>query len=81
MILSDVRMPGMDGLEFHEAAGRSQPRYKQRFIFMSGYLMHERVKAHLAATGLPCLEKPFSFDELGRTITRHLATLDAMVRS
>jgi two-component system NtrC family sensor kinase len=81
LILSDVRMPGMDGLEFHEAASRNHPRYKQRFIFMSGYLMQERVKAHLAGTGLPCLEKPFSFDELGRTVSRHLATLEAMTRN
>lgn len=75
LILSDVRMPEMDGLEFHEAACRRYPRYKQRFIFMSGYLMQPRVKSHLTATGLPCLEKPFSFDELLRTISGHLAVV------
>jgi hypothetical protein len=42
---------------------------------MSGYLMHPRTKAFLASTALPCLEKPFSFDELERTITRHLESL------
>jgi len=81
IVLSDVRMPGMDGLEFHEAASRRHARYKQRFIFMSGYLMQERVKAHLAGTGLPCLEKPFSFDELSRTINRHLATLETIAHN
>ena len=81
ILLSDVRMPGMDGLEFHEAAGRQHQRYKQRFIFMSGYLMHARVKSHLAATGLPCIEKPFSFDELRRTITRHLAAVGTLARA
>lgn len=71
LILSDVRMPGMDGLEFYEAAIHRQPRYHRRFIFMSGYLLETRVKSYLTATGLTYLEKPFSFDELFRTITRH----------
>lgn len=73
LVLSDVRMPDMDGLEFHETACRLHPRYNRRFIFMSGYLLHDRIKTHLVATGLPYLEKPFSFDELYRAITRHPA--------
>ncbi len=81
IVLSDVRMPGMDGVEFHEAACRRHPRYKQRFFFMSGYLMHPRTKAFLTSTGLPCLEKPFSFDELSRRILRHLESLGDIARA
>jgi CheY-like chemotaxis protein len=81
IVISDMRMPGMDGVKFHETTCRRHPRYKQRFIFMSGYLMHPRVRAFLTSTRLPCLEKPFSFDELERTILRHLESLGDLARA
>lgn len=72
LIVSDVRMPMIDGLEFYDAAQLRHAHYKRRFVFMSGYLLQPRVRAHLNATGLPCLEKPFSLDELERVLVRQL---------
>ena len=82
-ILKDIRRKQSldDVLHLILEKGRQHQRYKQRFIFMSGYLMHARVKSHLAAAGLPCIEKPFSFDELRRTITRHLAAVGTLARA
>lgn len=77
LVLTDVRMPGMDGIELHAAAMRRNPHYERRFMFMSGFLFRADVKAHLATTGLPCIEKPFSFDELQRELLRHLPAPDA----
>ncbi|MBI2512990.1 MAG: response regulator [Opitutae bacterium] len=81
LVLTDVRMPGMDGIEFHTAATRRNPHYERRFMFMSGFLLRADVKAHLAATGLPCIEKPFSFDELQRELVRHLPAPDALAKA
>lgn len=73
LVLTDIRMPGMDGLALHEAASRLDPHYSRRFVFMSGYLLHPDLKSRLAATALPCLEKPFSLDELRRLLEPLLA--------
>jgi signal transduction histidine kinase/CheY-like chemotaxis protein len=81
LVISDLRMPEMDGLQFHEAAARLDAHYERRFVFMSGYLMRTSVKAHLAATDLPCLEKPFSFDELQRTLARLLPPVESMPKA
>lgn len=72
VIVSDIRMPVMDGIELYDRARQFDPRYEKRFVFMSGYLLRENTKAFLATSGVPYLEKPFSFDELRRMIAPYL---------
>ena len=72
LVVTDIRMPGIDGLELYEAITRRHPAYEKRFVFMSGFLLGASVKTRLAATGLPCMEKPFSLDEFGRMLGRVL---------
>ncbi|MCR6655893.1 MAG: ATP-binding protein [Opitutus sp.] len=72
LVITDIRMPGMDGLDLYENATRLNRSYERRFIFMSGFLLGTSVKTRLAATGLPYMEKPFSLDEFRRMLDRAL---------
>jgi DNA-binding response OmpR family regulator len=73
VIVSDIRMPGMDGLEFYRRARELDPRYANSFVFMSGDLVRESTKAFIAESGCYALEKPFSLEVFYRRIEPFLA--------
>jgi signal transduction histidine kinase/ActR/RegA family two-component response regulator len=68
VVVSDVRMPGMDGTELYEAALVCDPGYVRRFIFMSGDLSQGNLREQVAATRCFCLEKPFTFGALKKAV-------------
>lgn len=72
VIVSDIRMPGMDGLQLYEHARSLDKRYARQFIFMSGDLVRETTKSFVAATGCTCLKKPFTMDALYKNILPYL---------
>lgn len=59
VVFSDVRMPGMDGLTLFDRMAEAQPALADRFIFVSGDVLHGDFKA-VAAKGRPVIEKPFN---------------------
>jgi len=64
VILSDVKMPTMDGIEFHEKV-RMKPQYSNTpFIFLTGLADVSRVKAICKADCDLLLQKPFPIDNL-----------------
>ena len=68
VIVSDLRMPMLDGPGLHRAL---QQRYRgvlPRLVFVTGYADAEPYTAFLAQTGDPVLMKPFTVDELRRMI-------------
>lgn len=66
LVISDVNMPELGGLEFHEAA-MSLPGERRMFLFMSGGASEELFLA-ISERGLKCLEKPFRISELLDTV-------------
>lgn len=72
LIISDVNMPGLDGLEFHANAVNEFPAVEGSFLFMTGGAPEELLAA-ISGRRLKCLEKPFRISEL-------LDTVEAMMR-
>jgi CheY-like chemotaxis protein len=62
LLLSDVKMPGMDGIELALAAGRKHPDVA--IMLMTGYA-DQRERAHgLDALVYDVISKPFSIDQI-----------------
>jgi CheY-like chemotaxis protein len=64
VILSDIAMPDMNGIDFHEEVARTLPAQARRVVFVTGGVMNAAVRARVEASGRTVLEKPFGVDRL-----------------
>ena len=71
-IVTDIEMPGMDGLEFYRRAIQYDARLGGRFVFCSGRMSPENEK-YLRDYNLPLLQKPFGLAEFEAAMDRVLA--------
>jgi signal transduction histidine kinase len=70
LILSDTKMPVLDGESlYRELMGRF-PAFRKRIIFLTGDVMSPEKRAFLDATGAPSLFKPFTPEEVRRLVRR-----------
>jgi CheY-like chemotaxis protein len=60
LILSDLRMPELDGVGLYRELERRQPDLLLRLIVITGTSGHPDYERFLAQTQVPVLEKPFS---------------------
>ncbi|WP_221030520.1 ATP-binding protein [Actomonas aquatica] len=58
LVLSDIRMPEMNGLEFYQRVREVRPDQATRFAFVTGYA--GAVDGMVMPSGVPVLGKPFS---------------------
>ena len=73
VILSDIRMPEMDGPGFYDALMDKMPRCVGRLAFVTGDTLSPRVKEFLDTSERPYLEKPITprdIRELVELLTR-----------
>jgi CheY-like chemotaxis protein len=72
VILSDIRMPAMDGQTFYGELSRRDPDLARRLVFVTGDIITGEVSEFLDRTGAASLAKPFSLIQLGETVRRVL---------
>jgi two-component system NtrC family sensor kinase len=73
LVISDFRMPVMNGEQFYHALAKINPDLAQRVIFLTGDVVNEETRKFLASTGNPHLDKPFQLTRLEAVIADLLA--------
>jgi PAS domain S-box-containing protein len=68
VILCDVMMPGMSGIDLYRAAQERSPGSERRMVFMTGGGLHPEIYEFLRDAERPKLEKPFDIQELKRVL-------------
>jgi two-component system NtrC family sensor kinase len=73
LILSDLRMPDLDGPGLHSALVEQGEQKQERIVFMTGDVLDGRIGRFLDEACLPVLEKPFTPSDARRVIAAALA--------
>jgi CheY-like chemotaxis protein len=73
IIISDLRMPELDGVGLYREIKRRRPALLSRFLFVSGTAHEPEYQRFLAESAVPILAKPFPLAELHRLVRRVLA--------
>ncbi|HWC05371.1 MAG TPA: response regulator [Methylomirabilota bacterium] len=63
LIVSDVRMPDVDGPTLYYELRRANPELARRMVFVTGDVMSAETRRFLDETSLRYLEKPFTISE------------------
>jgi two-component system, cell cycle sensor histidine kinase and response regulator CckA len=70
LILCDLKMPGVSGMEVYRSVRNSRPELLPRLVFASGDTASVETAAFLESTTCPVLEKPFELSELATVVAR-----------
>jgi two-component system response regulator AtoC len=71
VVVTDLKMPRMSGIQLYESAVKIKPEMKARFIFLTGDPTVLTSQAPASVSDVPCLMKPVDFyklEEMVRTV-------------
>jgi len=64
LVISDVRMPGINGPEFYRRLVELRPELRNRFVFVTGHEGEESLVELMNQVCVPLLAKPFTMQRL-----------------
>jgi signal transduction histidine kinase len=70
VVLSDLRMPGLDGPGLYAEVQKRHPGQERRFVFITGDTFTGGTAEFLERSGVPSLAKPFTLEEIARAVAQ-----------
>jgi CheY-like chemotaxis protein len=74
MVLSDVRMPGLSGIQLYERIKAERPDIIARLVFSTGDTSGTEIAEFVSRIGCPVVPKPFRLSDLQDIAERLLRT-------
>jgi len=74
LVICDLKMPRLDGQQFHASLMRAVPALSKRVIFVTGDVAGTQAERFLEASGCRWLEKPFRLADLLKAVRDGLAS-------
>jgi two-component system NtrC family sensor kinase len=81
VVLTDIRMPDMDGLTLFEEIKRRWPERAGRVVFVTGDTLSEALRELTDSGRCAILEKPFAPGDVRRVVAEVVTTPETAVRS
>ncbi len=72
-VITDLRMPGMNGMDLFREVSRLKPELAVRFVFSTGDIVSAETRDFLERAGKPWVEKPFDVDKVAGLLDEVLA--------
>ena len=78
LIVSDLRMPDIDGPGLYRRLESEQPRLLERMVFITGDTLGLGVDEFIEKSGRPCIEKPFTPEDVRAAVEEVLRAAKAV---
>ncbi|NIK68208.1 response regulator [Paenibacillus sp. BK720] len=75
IVLTDIRMPKLNGIEFAEKLAETSPECQ--LLFMSGYMDVEYLKSAIKLSAVEYIEKPLKLGEVEQAILKSVRTIQS----
>ncbi len=72
VIISDLRMPVMDGPTMYAEMKKNMPQYLNKIIYVTGDTLSPHVNAFLSETPVPVIEKPYRLADVQKALSKLL---------
>ncbi len=73
LCISDIRLPGITGMQLYEHWKNSGNPLAERLIFVTGDTLNNTIQDFLEHSGRPCIMKPFDPRELSSAVRKAVA--------